>query len=294
MGAISQNNSKLLYGIRPRAEANGADELVIKVRLRDSDKQPISGRQVELYTTREMQPSNAPNPVGITIVQPPPTDDNGLAIGYIKSTTAGALYIHARVFPPTNPESINAMSCNNLPPDTDIVELDTVIGANFYSPPLPIDAPNNNTGRRVHITWEVSRYNYHSTDGIRVRITATGAELMPNKIFAYLMLPLVPGENERAGAFDHVCSPTDLEEYPEDEPLQDVRPEWFRLDYIDVILRSRAEVHAFIRDVAADVYRLKTTLDTADNLFPGGEIWFGGEPTASSSSSSSSSSSAGA
>jgi hypothetical protein len=288
MSAISQTNSRLLYGVRPRAEANGSDEVVIKVRLRDADKKAISGRQVELYVTAGLAPSNGPNLAGIEIVQPDVTNDNGLAIGYIKSTVAGPVYIHARAFPPTNPEPADLMSCNNLPPDTDIVELDTVLGANFYNPPMPVEEPGPDTGRRIHLTWEVSRYNYHLTDGIRVRITATGAERMPNKVFAYLMLPLAPGENERLGAFDHVCSPTDLEEYPEDEPIADVRPEWFRLDYLDVILRSRAEVHAFVRDVAADVYRLKTTLDTADLLFPGGEIWFGSEPSSSSSSSSSS------
>jgi hypothetical protein len=104
MSAISQINSRLLYGVRPRAEANGVDEIAIKVKLKDADNLPIPNRQVELYTTLSMTPANEPNPAGIIIVQPPLTDDNGLTIGYIKSTTAGPLYIHARVFPPTNPQ----------------------------------------------------------------------------------------------------------------------------------------------------------------------------------------------
>jgi hypothetical protein len=57
-----------------------------------------------------------------------------------------------------------------------------------------------------------------------------------------------------------------------------VRPEWFRLNYVDVLLRSRAEVNAFIRDVVEDVQRLKTTLDTADTLLPGGQLWIGTPP----------------
>jgi hypothetical protein len=183
------------------------------------------------------------------------------------------------------------MTCNNLPPDTDIVGLDAALGQAFATQPLPMLGLNSENGRRVKLNWSVSRYNYHSTDGIRVRITATNANLMPNKIFAYLLLPLDPGANERVGAFDHVCSPTDLEEYPTDEPIPDHRPEWFRLDYVDVVLRSRTEVHAFIRDVAEDVYRLQTTLDVLDRISPAGEIWIGGEPAASSSSSSRSSSS---
>lgn len=181
------------------------------------------------------------------------------------------------------------MSCNNLPPDTAIVDLDSTLGLSFYTPPTPSQSGSTGSNRRIHLTWTISRYNYHATDGIRIRITADGAYNMPAKVFAYLMQPLVPGEEARVGSFDHVCSPTDLEEYPEDAPIPGQRPEWFRLDYVDVILRSRTEVHAFIRDVAEDVYRLKTTLDLMDHMLPGGEIWIGGEPSSSSQSSSSSS-----
>lgn len=179
------------------------------------------------------------------------------------------------------------MSCDNLPPDSEIIELSETLGLNFYTPPMPSSNPGPDTGRRIHLVWTVSRYNYNGTDGIRVKIEADAAEDMPRKIFAYLMLPMKPGADEREGAFDHICSPTDLEEYPEDSPIPDHRPEFFRLDYVDVVLRSRTEVHAFIRDVAEDVYRLKRTLDLMDHMLPGGEIWIGGEPSSSSSSSSS-------
>lgn len=159
----------------------------------------------------------------------------------------------------------------------DDIQVPDTLGLDFYSPQLAIQSPPNN-GRRIKLTWQVSRYNFHATDGIRVRITASNAALMPDKIFAYLLLPLKPGESERVGAFDHVCSPTDLEEYPEDDPLPNMRPEWFRLSYVDVLLRSRAEVKDFIKEVAEDVQRLKTTLDLADTLLPGGTVWIGTPP----------------
>lgn len=179
-------------------------------------------------------------------------------------------------------------NCETLT-DEDFIALDQKLKADFASPPMPITG-SGGSGRRIKLSWYVSRYNYHSTDGIRVRIEATNANLMPDKVFAYLLLPLKPGENERVGAFDHVCSPTDLEEYPEDQPIPTFRPEWFRLNYVDVVLRSRTEVYAFIRDVAADVYNLRETLDITDRIVPAGEIWFGGEPESSSSSSPSGSS----
>jgi hypothetical protein len=134
--------------------------------------------------------------------------------------------------------------------------------------------------RRVKLTWQVSRYYASSTDGngVRVRITASDANLMSEKIFAYQVLPMKPNEETKVGVFDHVCSAVDLEEYPEDEPLPTMRPAWFRLDYVDVLLRSRAEVDAFIKDVIDDVQGLKVTLDVADNLLPGSEIWVGTPP----------------
>lgn len=132
--------------------------------------------------------------------------------------------------------------------------------------------------RRIKLTWQVSRYYASSTDGIRVRITASNANLMPSKIFAYQMMPIGPADAERVGMFDHVCSPSDLEEYPEDEPTTTLRPAWFRLDYVDVLLRSRTEVDAFIRDVTDDVRGLKEVLDVADNLQPSGTLWIGNPP----------------
>lgn len=137
------------------------------------------------------------------------------------------------------------------------------------------------TARRIKLTWQVSRYYASSTDGngIRVRITASNANLMPTKIFAYMLMPVRPGDDFRVGAFDHVCSAVDLEEYPEDDPIPNVRPAWFRLEYVDVLLRSREEVDAFIRDVTNDVNALKATLDVSDDLLPGGMTWIGNPPT---------------
>ena len=169
------------------------------------------------------------------------------------------------------------MPCNVPPEETGTIEIPDTLNLDFYNP-LITPAPSTGSDRRIKLTWEVSRYFFHSTDGIRVRISATDVNLIPSKVFAYLMLPLKPGAETKVASFDHVCSPVDLEEYPEDEPIPNSRPEWFRLDYVDVMLRSRAEVEAFIYDVVEDVQRLKITLDTADTLLPGGQIWIGNPP----------------
>jgi hypothetical protein len=170
----------------------------------------------------------------------------------------------------------------NCEPDpiTGIIELPDTLALNFYDPAIAPAPTQPDNGRRIKLAWSVSRYRFESVDGIRVRITATDAALMPDKVFAYLLLPLKPAAHERVGAFDHVCSPTDLEEYPEDAPPPNARPEWYRLNYVDVIVRSRAEVHDFIKNVVEDVQRLKDTLDLMEDLLPGGEAWIGAPPEA--------------
>lgn len=138
--------------------------------------------------------------------------------------------------------------------------------------------------RRIKITWAQSRYLINRVDGIRLRIEATEAEEMPVKIFAYLTMPLRPGAGDPVGVFDHICSPVDLEEYPEDEPIAGHQPGWFRLDYVDVLLRSAAEIEAALAAILDDVRSLKHTLDTMDDTEPTGEVWIDEEAATSSSS----------
>jgi hypothetical protein len=183
------------------------------------------------------------------------------------------------------------MTCNNLPPDSDLVNLDNTLGDNFAkNVPMPLQFDDGLTARRVKLTWQASEYQLNQTDGVRIRVDATNAQNMPSKIFAYLLQPLAPGAEARVAAFDHVCSPSDLEEFPENAPAAGAVPAWFRLNYVDIVVRSRTEAHIFIRELAEDVYYLKRTLDATDRVFPAGEIVIGTPIPAPSSSSSSASS----
>lgn len=147
--------------------------------------------------------------------------------------------------------------------------------------------------RRIRITWAQSRYIHNRVDGIRLRVDADQAEDMPEKIFAYLTMPMRPGSGEQVGEFDHVCSPVDLEEYPEDEPIPGHEPGWFRLSYLDVLIRSPIELEAFLAQIIKDVRALKSTLDTMDTTEPVGEVWIDVEDEVTSSSSSAGSSEGG-
>lgn len=146
-----------------------------------------------------------------------------------------------------------------------------------------------NPDRRIKISWATSRYILGRDDGIRIRFEVLSAAEMAERIFAYRMLPLNPTTGEKVGHFSHVCSPADVAEFPEDEPLDGHRPEWFRLNFVDVLVRSLDEAADFITKVRADVRRLKHTYDVADTLQPANEENLGAdEPEPSSSDSSAS------
>jgi protocatechuate 3,4-dioxygenase beta subunit len=81
--------SKLLFGNRHRAVADGVEAVAVKVRLRDSRGRPVAGREVELTADRG----------GVYIEQPELTDSDGRAIGYVRATLAGPVNITGFVLP---------------------------------------------------------------------------------------------------------------------------------------------------------------------------------------------------
>ena len=109
-------------------------------------------------------------------------------------------------------------------------------------------------------------------DGFRFTLQVTGASQMPTKIFRYRLVPTQvkasadqpPAAIELKGAFDGVCSPADLEDFPADWPTQNARPPWYRLDYVDVIVRSRSIADDAYRVILEEVQYLVDTLNLMD------------------------------
>ncbi len=89
MSGVSSEHSKILYGTNPHVAADGVQSAIIKVRLRDYDDKPVAGRQAEILADRE----------DVQIDQPGPTDEEGLALAYVRTTTPGPVVITARVLP---------------------------------------------------------------------------------------------------------------------------------------------------------------------------------------------------
>lgn len=100
---VSPSNSKITYGNRSTAKSDGTDAVIVKVRLRDYDNQPVPGRAVQLFTSTP----------GVIITQPPVTDSEGLAIGYVRSNAPGPVIVGARVFPPASSSSSSPSSSSS-------------------------------------------------------------------------------------------------------------------------------------------------------------------------------------
>ena len=89
MSYVSPENSKILYGSKPQVLADGTHAAVIKIRLRDHWNRPVAGRQTEILANVETA----------QITQPGPTDNEGLALAYVRSSVPGPVNVTARVLP---------------------------------------------------------------------------------------------------------------------------------------------------------------------------------------------------
>jgi hypothetical protein len=83
------SRSKLLFGNRHQAVADGETSIAIKVRLLDFLDRPVPNRLVELVADRS----------GVDIEQPGPTDAQGRALGLVRATTTGPVNITGFVLP---------------------------------------------------------------------------------------------------------------------------------------------------------------------------------------------------
>lgn len=83
------SRSKLLFGNKHRALADGATAIAVKVRLLDSRDRPVPARLVELAADR----------AGVTIEQPGLTDASGRALGFVRASTPGPVNIVGTVLP---------------------------------------------------------------------------------------------------------------------------------------------------------------------------------------------------
>ena len=109
-------------------------------------------------------------------------------------------------------------------------------------------------------------YVVNNVDGFRMKIEANSANNMSNAIFRYIRGSFNSNSGTYQEDFDGVCSPSDLEEFPEDAPAGTSNPAWFRKSYVDLVFRSQTTAEEAWDRIVKDVTILVKTLDTMDNI----------------------------
>lgn len=106
-----------------------------------------------------------------------------------------------------------------------------------------------------------------ANNGFRFRVVVTDVGgLEDRKIFRYLQRPWRMDDAESILTFDGVCSPADLAEYRPDTPDPTRSPAFCRLDYVDLLFRSRGESDETWVMLQAEVTALLQALADGDSL----------------------------
>ncbi len=114
-----------------------------------------------------------------------------------------------------------------------------------------------------------------TSDGFNIRVVASDASGISNKIFRYMRHPLNPNDASKQDKFDGVCSPSDIEDFPENAPFGYIDPKFFRLNYADLVLETLAEAEDFREVVVEEVESLKLTYDMLDTFDDVDVFWVG-------------------
>jgi hypothetical protein len=100
--------------------------------------------------------------------------------------------------------------------------------------------------------------NYHA--GFRCRIEVMAVNNLPSeKLFAYIAVPVAGESGIKKGQFSHVCSATDLEEFPEDDPDPQSAEQFFRASVVDLVVPTKSIAEDFVSLVTTDVEMLVNT-----------------------------------
>jgi hypothetical protein len=118
-----------------------------------------------------------------------------------------------------------------------------------------------------------SKYVSGRTQGYLVTYEAIEAVGMPLEIFVFQRNP-APLQVGQADVFSNIASPSDLEEYPVNEPAP--RGFFFRRSRIDLVFRNLELLRQSLIDIENDVRLLTESLDQMDE-FTESEITIDGD-----------------
>jgi len=114
-----------------------------------------------------------------------------------------------------------------------------------------------------------------TADGFNLRAVVTSATGVSDKIFRYMRYPLNPNDSAVQDKFNGVCSPADIEDFPETAPFGYIDPKYFRLNYVDVVLETLEEAETFQEELIEEVEQLKASYDRIDTFDEVVVYWVG-------------------
>ncbi len=133
-------------------------------------------------------------------------------------------------------------------------------------------------GRGLYLRRLVQeRFQTNVIDGFRFKVEAHDANLMPTAVFRYLRRQS-DSEGNTADEFDGVCSPPDLEEFGEGEPVAGASPPYLRLDYVDLVFRSQSQADEAWAVIVEEVKALVDTLNVMDTIVEAQDLKVGDPP----------------
>jgi hypothetical protein len=126
------------------------------------------------------------------------------------------------------------------------------------------------TSRSVELVPKFQRdYVDNETVGFRLRIEARNPSNMSAAVFRYYKRPADTATGTSRSELSGVCSWPDLEELPEGAPAEDDVPQAFRLNYMDVVVRSAQLADEVWQIAQSEIQRLCDTITAGDDLVTG-------------------------
>lgn len=110
----------------------------------------------------------------------------------------------------------------------------------------------------------IEPYTAYDVDAYRLRIDVTAATGVSKAIFMHRKEPADESTTPLLNSFVSVCTPSDLQQFPSDEPLPEGNlpgePPFYRLSYIDVVDDSLARVMEIWHTIQSAVLGLEDQL----------------------------------
>jgi len=142
--------------------------------------------------------------------------------------------------------------------------------------------------KRIKLTrYESTSVNVHYISAYRLKIIASDASGLENRVFLFRRDAINPYTSEATDTFVAVCSPVDLEDYPPAEPDPAKEYPFFRADTVEVDFRTTAMAEEVWLIIKKEVCTLLEGLDRLETLKLKEEVWCGTPPDESDSSASS-------